>query len=112
MFAGSPQAKERVERVEATFKDRLMSELRLVNASNLEEASRILSEYLPRYNERSAIPAAQAGSAYLCLPSELELKARGQLDGEIAVLYEGGVIPIQEASPRGSELRESCDPRR
>jgi transposase len=74
VFASSPQAKGRVERAAGTFQDRLMSELRLANASNVEEANLVLSEYLPRYNERFAVPAAQAGSAYRCLPSELKLE--------------------------------------
>lgn len=73
VFARSPQAKGRVERAAGTFQDRLVSELRLAGASTLEEANRVLQEYLPRYNERFSVPAAQEGSAYRSLPPELEL---------------------------------------
>ena len=50
-----------------------MSELRLAGGSTLEEANRILWEYLPRYNEPFAVPAAQDGSAHRSLSPELEL---------------------------------------
>jgi len=73
VFARSPQAEGRVERVAGTFQDRLVSELRLAGASTLEEANRVLQEYLPRYNERFSVPAAQQGSAYRPPPPELEL---------------------------------------
>ena len=62
--ARSPQAKGRIERLWGTFQDRLVSELRLARASTLEEANKVLWDFLPRYNQRFAVPAAQAGSAY------------------------------------------------
>ena len=60
----SPQAKGRIERLWGTFQDRLVSELRLAGAKTLEEANRVLWDFLPRYSQRFAVPAAQAGSAY------------------------------------------------
>ena len=38
IFAQSPQAKGRVERTAGTFQDRLVAELRLAGATNLEQA--------------------------------------------------------------------------
>jgi len=60
----SPQARGRIERLWGTFQDRLTVELRLAGASTLEEANRVLWDFLPRYNQRFAVPAAQPGSAY------------------------------------------------
>ena len=40
--------------------DRLVSELRLAHAANLEEASALLATYLPRHNARFVVPAADA----------------------------------------------------
>ena len=60
----SPQAKGRIERLWGTFQDRLVSELRLAGASTIEEANRVLWDFLPRYNRRFAVPAAEPGSAY------------------------------------------------
>lgn len=62
--ARSPQAKGRVERLWGTLQDRLTSELRLAGAASLEEANRLLAGYLPRHNERFAVPAREAEVAW------------------------------------------------
>jgi transposase len=62
--ANSPQAKGRVERLWGTFQDRLVSELRLVGASNENEANHVLKEFLPDYNRRFTVQAKESGSAY------------------------------------------------
>jgi transposase len=64
IFALSPQAKGRVERLWGTCQDRLVTEPRLAGASTLEEANRVLGAFLPRFNARFGVPAAQPGSAY------------------------------------------------
>jgi len=64
VFARSPEAKGRIERACGTFQDRLVAELRLAGASTLEEANRVLWEFLPRFAARFGVPAAQPGSAY------------------------------------------------
>ena len=60
----SPQARGRIERLWGTFQDRLVSELRIAGASNREEANRVFWSFLPRYNPRFVVPAAEPGSAY------------------------------------------------
>ena len=60
----SPQARGRIERLWGTFQDRLVSELRLAGASDLREAKRVLERYLPRHNQKFAVPSAQPGSAF------------------------------------------------
>ena len=60
----SPQARGRIERLWGTFQDRLVSELRLAGVTTIEEANRVLWDFLPRYSQKFAIPAAQPGSAY------------------------------------------------
>jgi len=64
----SPQARGRVERLWGTFQDRLSSELRLAKASTLEEANRLLTDYLPRHNSRFTIPAREPGLSFLNAP--------------------------------------------
>jgi len=73
IFARSPQAKGRVERLAGTFQDRLVAELRLAGASSLEEANRVLWEFLPRFNQKFGVPAAQQGSAYREVPEGLDI---------------------------------------
>jgi len=64
ILSRSPQARGRIERLWGTFQDRLVSELRIAEAKTLEEANQVLWDFLPRYNQRFVVPAAQAGSAY------------------------------------------------
>ena len=63
--ANSPEAKGRIERLWGTFQDRLVSELRLAGTKTIEEANRVLSDFLPRYNQRFAIKAVDQESAYI-----------------------------------------------
>lgn len=72
--ARSPQAKGRIERLWGTFQDRLVSEMRLAGISSLEEANRFLKSFLPRYNQRFAVSAAEEGSAYRPLPEDFDLE--------------------------------------
>ena len=69
--ARSPQAKGRIERLWGTFQDRLVSELRVANAQTKEEANAVLEEYLPRFNARFVVPAAQPGLAWQAIPATL-----------------------------------------
>jgi len=68
--ARSPQAKGRIERLWGTLQDRLVKELRKAGANDLESANRLLAAYLPKFNARFQIEAAQPGSAYLPWPQE------------------------------------------
>jgi len=66
--AYSAEAKGRVERLWGTLQDRLVSELRVAGAQTMAEANQVLAEFLPRYNRRFMVPAAQPGSAYQPTP--------------------------------------------
>jgi hypothetical protein len=71
--AHSPQAKGRVERLFGTFQDRLLKELRLAGANNMEEGNRFLKEYLPIYNQRFAKEAANPKDAHRPIPAGVDL---------------------------------------
>ena len=73
IFALSPQAKGRVERLFGTLQDRLVAELRLVGAKTAEEANQVLGRFLPRFNQRFGVPALQPESAYRARPAGLDL---------------------------------------
>jgi len=60
----SPQARGRVERLWGTFQDRLVSELRLAGAANIDEASEVLRKYLPVHNRKFAVPPAKPALAF------------------------------------------------
>jgi hypothetical protein len=71
--ADSPEAKGRIERLWGTFQDRLVSELRLADARTMTEANQVLKRFLPRYNRRFTVPAAEEGSAYRPLAPGISL---------------------------------------
>lgn len=75
VFARSPEAKGRIERMAGTFQDRLVSELRLAGASTMADANSILWDFLPRFNQRFGVPPAQSVGAYRPLTPGLELAA-------------------------------------
>jgi len=75
IFAQSPQAKGRVERAGGTFQDRLVAELRLAGACTMDEANRVLMDFLTRFNERFGVSPAQTISAYRPLDPKLDLTA-------------------------------------
>lgn len=64
IFALSPQAKGRVERLWGTLQDRLCSELRLANACTLAEANEVLSRHRLDHNRRFAVAASDSTSAW------------------------------------------------
>jgi len=75
IFARSPEAKGRVERAAGTFQGRLVAELRLTGACTMDEANRVLMDFLPRYSKRFGVSPAQTISAYRLLDPELDLAA-------------------------------------
>ena len=74
IFALSPQAKGRVERMAETFQDRLVTELRLAGASSIGEANSVLEQFLPRFNRRFRVPPQYPEPAFRPLEPELCLE--------------------------------------
>jgi transposase len=68
VFALSPQAKGRIERLFGTLQDRLVSELRLAGATTMEMANRVLQDFLPGFNARFGVPPSRQERAYRQLP--------------------------------------------
>ena len=75
VFARSPEAKGRIERMNGTFQDRLVSELRLAGATTLADANNVLWKFLPGFNQHFGVPPAQMERAYRPLAPGLDLAA-------------------------------------
>ena len=127
IFARSPQAKGRVERMAGTFQDRLVTELRLAGAITIDDANRVLADFLPRFNQRFRVPPQHAETAYrvldpqMCLDTTLCLKYRRRVGRDNTVKYRwrilqllpgtdrpsyaGAVVDVQEALQRPNILR-------
>lgn len=64
IYALSPQAKGRVERLWGTLQDRLVSELRLAGAHDARTANLVLTAYRVAHNTRFAIPPEESATAW------------------------------------------------
>lgn len=75
VYAYSPEAKGRIERLFSTLQDRLIPELRLHGASTLAQANRYLQQdFLPEHNRRFSVVPANEISAFRPLPVRADLE--------------------------------------
>ena len=108
IFARSPQAKGRVERTAGTLQDRLVTELRLAGATTIDDANRVLDDFLPRFNERFRVPPEHAETAYrvldpgMCLDTVLCLKYRRRVGRDNTVKYRWRTLQLLPDSARPS----------
>ncbi|MBP8638839.1 MAG: ISNCY family transposase [Dictyoglomi bacterium] len=68
IFALTPQAKGRIERLWQTFQDRLVIELRLAGINTMEEAIDFLPGFIKKYNERFSVVPLDPNPAYRPCP--------------------------------------------
>jgi hypothetical protein len=102
IHAHSPAAKGRIERLFQTLQDRLVKELRLAGASTLAEANQVLQRYLPLYNQRFRVPAAQPTDLHRRVPVRLDLetvlclKTQRRLNADSTVQHDGQVYLVED----------------
>ena len=102
IHADSPQAKGRIERLFGTFQDRLIKEMRLAGVSSLDEANRFLSGYLPIYNRRFSVKAAEGTDLHRPIPEGLDLddilciKTERTLRNDFTVAHHKGLYQVQD----------------
>lgn len=73
IFAFSPQAKGRVERLFATFKDRLVKEMRLAGVCCIDEGNEFLKTYLPEYGQRFGVEAKSPENLHREVPGDMDM---------------------------------------
>ena len=74
IFANSPQAKGRVERLFGTLQDRLVKELRLAGITDPVAANHFITNtFLPWFNNRFTVPPAKSGDVRLLVPKTADL---------------------------------------
>lgn len=77
IFANSPQAKGRVERVFGTLQDRLIKEMRLKKISTVEDANKFLEEeFIDKFNMKFSKEATKKGN----LHQKLELCEKRKIE--------------------------------
>jgi transposase len=111
----SPQAKGRIERLWETFQDRLVSELRIAGASNANEANEVLWRFLPRHNQRFAVPAREHGLAYRQTPDGFKpdeifcFKYQRIVAGDNVVRFSNYRIQIVPTNGRSSYVKAKVE---
>ena len=114
IFAGSPQAKGRIERLWGTFQDRLVSELRLAGASTKAQAQAVLERYLPQHTRKFSKTATNTVPAWRKLGSDrieqaLCFKQQRTVAKDHTVTFEGAVFQIPKKSPYRSYANKRID---
>jgi len=100
IVARSPQAKGRIERLWGTFQDRLVVELRLAGVVDRAGANELLATFLPRFNARFAVPAADPVPAWRPVPAGVRLdrvlvfKYRCKVARDHTVRLDGRVLQL------------------
>ena len=101
IYAHSPQAKGRVERLFRTIQDRLVKEMRLKGISNIKDANAFLEYYLPIYNKRFSIEPAKAENMHqpnnpIALEKALRIKTSRTLRNDSTIVHERQWYQIEE----------------
>jgi transposase len=73
IFALSPQAKGRIERLFGTLQDRLGAELGLAKVTTLPQGNDFLPAFIRRFNHRFAIAPCQSEKAWRSVPKTIEV---------------------------------------
>jgi len=74
IYADSPQAKGRIERLFSTFQDRLIKEMRLRGIKTIEEGNKFLGWYLPVYGKRFGVKPSKEGDLHRPKLKDAELE--------------------------------------
>lgn len=91
IYALSPQAKGRVERLWGTLQDRLVSELRLAGASTIEEANAVLDRYRPEHNRLFTVEPRDSQPAWHKVRVSLDLRRICSFRYQATVLNDNSV---------------------
>lgn len=91
IYALSPQAKGRVERLWGTLQDRLVSELRLAGATTAADANAVLTRYRAAHNARFAIAPTDTTPAWRPVRATLDLTRVCSFRYEATVLKDNTV---------------------
>jgi hypothetical protein len=121
IFANSPQAKGRIERLWGTFQDRLVAELRLAEVTTIAAANLFLVSYLGRHNARFACVPQDGQAAWRRLPANMSaesvccFKYARMVGSDSTVHLDGALLQLPPRGARGTwaheriELRQYLD---
>jgi len=102
IYADSPQAKGRIERLFNTFQNRLIKEMRLKGIKSTEEGNKFLKHYLSAYAKRFAVQPANHTDLHRPVPQNVDLdavfcvKTIRALRNDFTVAYNGKLYQIED----------------
>ena len=86
----------------------LVTELRLAEAATIDDANRVLADFLPRFNQRFRVPPQHTETAYrvldpqMCLDTTLCLKYRRRVGRDNTVKYRWRTLQLLPGTDRPS----------
>jgi transposase len=117
IFALSPQAKGRMERLFGILQDRLTAELRLANIATMPEANVFLKSFIKRFNRRFSVNPRESQKAWRKVPKDLDLdriisfRYRAVVGNDNTVRLGGLIIDILPGPHRRSYAKEKVEVR-
>lgn len=102
IFAQSPQAKGRIERLFKTFQDRLVKEMRLLKIKSIAEANVFLARYLPVFNRKFGVVPAQGDDIHRPRPAAsvldaiLSVQTPRALRNDFTVVHNGTLYQVED----------------
>ncbi len=108
IFANSPQAKGRVERLFKTLQDRLVKELRLADINTISDGNRFLDEvFLPKFNSKFSVTAAEEGNVHqeltkadkVKLKSIFSIQSQRHINGDFTIRFKNKWYQLLEIQP-------------
>lgn len=103
IYADSPQAKGRIERLFNTFQDRMIKEMRLKGIKTIKEANKFLIAYLPAYAKRFSVKPANDTNLHRPIPKGINLdkilcvKTTRTLRNDFTIAHNGKLYQIEDA---------------
>jgi transposase len=117
IFALSPQAKGRMERLFGVLQDRLTAELRLAGITTMPEANVFLKSFIKRFNRRFSVNPRESQKAWRKVPKDLDLdriisfRYRTVVGNDNTVRLGGLIIDIPPGPHRRSYAKEKVEVR-
>lgn len=99
IFANTPQAKGRVERVNKTLQNRLVKELRLNNISNIKDANKFLPIFLDKFNKKFKVKPESKINKHRKFKNDLNqilcFKETRILSKNLSISYKNNIFQIK-----------------
>ena len=101
IFAQSPEAKGRVERVNRTLQNRLVKELRLKGISTIEEANKFLPQFIEKFNDKFCVQPRSSVNAHKELSNSQDLtkilcaKEKRTLSRNLTFQYQNTIFQVK-----------------